>query len=224
MGTRGQHRFPQFLPDGTHFLFLIRSGVPDYSGVYVGSLDGTLRKLLISSQRTPGAQTVGRYAAGHLFFLNGDILMAQAFDTDRLELKGEPFVVEGGIGRSSAGGGAFSLSDTGTLAYAPILSAPSRLTWFDRAGNVSGSVAAVGDYTDFRISPDETKLAASRVDQKTGYPDVWVTDLLRQSSSPLTFGPAINASAIWSPDSSRIIFRTTRAGGLSEFYVKSAGG
>jgi len=222
--AEGQQRFPQFLPDGTHFLFLVRSGVPDYSGVYVGSLDGKLKKLLISGQRTIGAQTVGRYGVGHLFFLNGDTLMSQAFDTDRLELRGEPFVVEGGIGRSSAGGGAFSLSDTGTLAYAPMLSAPSRLTWFDRAGNASGSVGAVGDYTDFRISPDETRLAASRVEPKTGYPDLWVTDLSRGTSSPFTFGPVINASAIWSPDGSRIVFRTTRAGGLSEFYVKSAGG
>ena len=33
------HSFPQFLPDGRHFLFLASSGRPENSAIYVGSLD-----------------------------------------------------------------------------------------------------------------------------------------------------------------------------------------
>jgi len=33
------HRFPQFLPDGRHFIYLV-VGVPPAQGVYTGSLDG----------------------------------------------------------------------------------------------------------------------------------------------------------------------------------------
>ena len=46
----------------------------------------------------------------------------------------------------------------------------------------------------------------------------------RLISAPFTFGPALNASPVWAPDGARIIFRTTRSGGVTEFYAKSAGG
>src|SRR5262249_51940324 len=138
--------------------------------------------------------------------------------------RGQSFVVEGGAGRSSSGGGAYSLSDTGTLAYTGPLSTPGRLTWFDRAGNSFGSVGSPGDWTDFRLSPDEKRLAAALVNPRTGFPDIWLTDMTRGSTAPFTFGPGVNAFPVWSPDGSRILFRTTRTGGLTEFYAKSAGG
>ena len=59
---------------------------------------------------------------------------------------------------------------------------------------------------------------------KTGFPDIWLTDLTRGNSAPFTFGPSVNASAVWAPEGSKILFRSTRTGGLTEFYTKSAGG
>ena len=177
----GSHRFPQFLPDGRHFLFTVRSSLTDQAGVYAGSLDGKTKKLLIHGN------TTALYApSGHVLFLDGDTLMGQAFDAERLELKGQAFVVEGGVGPSSTGNGSYSVSGTGTLAYAGTLSTPGRLTWFDRAGTPSESVGSPGDYTDFRLSPDDTRLAASLADPKTGFPDIWITDLTRRSSAPFT--------------------------------------
>jgi eukaryotic-like serine/threonine-protein kinase len=215
----GSHRFPQFLPDGRHFLFMVRSSLADQAGAYVGSLDGKTKKLLIHGN------TSAIYApSGHVLFLDGDTLMGQAFDVERLELKGQAFVVERGVGRSSTGSGSYSVSGTGTLAYAGTLSTPGRLTWFDRSGTPSGTAGPPGDYTDFRLSPDQSRLAASLVDPKTGLPDIWIMDLTRGVSAPFTFGPAVNASPVWAPDAARIIFRTTRAGGLTEFYGKSAFG
>ena len=215
----GSHRFPHFLPDGRHFLFTVRSSVADHTGVYAGSLDGKTKKLLIRGN------TAALYApSGHVLFLDGDTLMGQAFDADRLELRGQAFVVEGGVGRSSTGSGSYSVSGTGTLAFATTLSAPGRLTWFDRGGNASDSVGALGDYTDFRLSPDQTRLAGSLVDPKAGFPDIWITDLARGGSAPFTFGPSVNASPVWAPDGARIIFRSNRTGGMTEFYAKSAGG
>ena len=118
----------KFLPDGRHFLFTVRSSLADQTGVYAGSLDGKTKKLLIHGS------TAALYApSGHVLFLDGDTLMGQAFDAERLELKGQAFVVEGGVGRSSTGNGSYSVSGTGTLAYAGTLSTPGRLTWFDRA-------------------------------------------------------------------------------------------
>ena len=215
----GSHRFPQFLPDGRHILFSVRSSLTDQTGVYAGSLDAKTKKLLIHGN------TTALYApSGHLVFLDGDTLMGQAFDAERLELRGQAFLVEGGVGRSSTGYGSYSVSGTGTLAFAGTLSTPGRLTWFDRGGNSSDSAGSLADYTDFRLSPDQTRLAASVADPKTGFPNIWITELTRRSSAPFTFGPAVNASPVWAPDGARIIFRTGGAGGMNEFYAKSAGG
>jgi eukaryotic-like serine/threonine-protein kinase len=215
----GAHRFPVWLPDGKHFLFSDRSSLAEQSGVYAGSLDGKTKKLLIRGL------TVALYApSGHLLFMDGDTLMGQAFDAERVELRGQAFVLESHIGRSSVGNGAVSVSDTGVLAHAGTLSEPGRLTWFDRAGNAAELVGPPGDYMEFRLSPDQTRLASSLTDVKTGFPDIWLTDLALGNPAPFTFGPAINASPVWSPDGTRIMFRTTRHGGFTELYRKSAGG
>jgi dipeptidyl aminopeptidase/acylaminoacyl peptidase len=197
----------------------LRSSLAEQNGVYAGSLDGKTKKLLIRGN------TAAIYApSGHVLFLDADTLMGQAFDAERLELRGQAFLVEEGVGRSSSGSGSYSVSGTGTLAYAGALSNPGRLTWFDRGGTPFESAGPLGDYADFRLSPDQTRLAASVADPKTGFPDIWITDLTRSNSAPFTFGPSVNASPVWAPDAARIIFRTTRSGGFTEFYAKSAGG
>ena len=84
----GSHRWPQFLPDGRHFLFTVRSGLADQRGVYVSTLGGTTRHLLIRSDGN------ARYAApGYVLFLDEDTLLAQSFDHERLELVGQPIPI-----------------------------------------------------------------------------------------------------------------------------------
>jgi Tol biopolymer transport system component len=215
----GSHRNPEFLPDGKHFLFTVRSGHPEQTGVYAGSLDRRTKKLLIH-----GSTNVLYASSGHLLFMDGDTLMGQAFDAEHIQLRGEAFIVEGHVGLSSIPAGAFSISAAGILAHAKTLSEIGRLTWFDRGGNPSDSVGPAGDYLDFRLSPDQTRLAASMIDVKTGAPDIWLTDLTVGNPVPFTFAGFFNAEPTWSPDSARIIFRTWRSGAFAEFYSKSAGG
>jgi len=38
--SAGGQRYPEFLPDGRHFLFSVITGKSEESGIYVGSLDG----------------------------------------------------------------------------------------------------------------------------------------------------------------------------------------
>jgi Tol biopolymer transport system component len=212
------HRWPQFLPDGRHFLFHVQGRLPEYRGIYVGSLDGGSKRLLIRSD------TSGVYAwPGYLLYLDGDTLLGQEFDAAHLELRGEPFMVAEHVGRSAASNVAASASGTGTLAYTTAALQPGRLSWFDRAGNSHGSVGVEGDYPDFRLSPNGQTLAVSLVDTKMWNPDIWLIDLTRGSPSRFTVGSALNASPVWSPDGARIIFRTNR-NGATDLYEKSAGG
>jgi Tol biopolymer transport system component len=216
----GSHRWPQFLPDGQHFLFTVRGGPADRWGVYVSALDGKTRRLIIRSDGN------AQYSAsGYLLFLGEDTLQAQSFDRERLELGGQPIPIAPRVSRSSRGDGAFSASSAGTLAYAGSTFRPGRLTWFDRSGKPLGMVGSDGehDYADFRLSPDDTRLTASLVDPKVSALDIWLVDLVRGDTSRFTFGPLVNASAVWSPEGGRIGFRTTRKG-VTELYQKSAGG
>jgi Tol biopolymer transport system component len=212
------HRWPYFLPDGQHFLYTVRSALSDHLGVYVGSLDGKTKKLLVP------LDTSAVYAAsGYILFVDRGALLGQKFDSGTLDLTGQPFPIAEQVGRSSMGQAAISVSASNTLAYAGAVSQVGRLVWFDRVGNRSDTSIPEGDYSDFRFSPDGRRLAASLVDPKTADVDIWITDLERGGSSRFTHGPRVNSSAIWSPDGAQLIFRTNR-GGLVDIYQKGAAG
>jgi len=214
------HRNPSFLPDGHHFLYSV-IGNTDQSGVYLGSLDGKTKKRLLQ------IPTSAVYAhPGYLLFVDGDTLLGQAFDPDRLELQGKPVFVADHVGRSTSFLSAVSASLTGAIAYARPLAKNGRLEWIDRRGNPLGPLRTPeGDYTDFRLSPDETRLAASLVDPKTNVVDIWITDLARGSTSRVVSdgGGAVTAAAVWTPDGSRLAFRSNRTG-VIEVYERSAAG
>ena len=212
------HRNPSFLPDGLHFLYSV-IGDSDRSGVYVGSVDGKTKRLLLH------VLTSAVYAPpGYLLYVDGDRLLGQAFDTDRLELKGQPFFVAEYVGRSSSFMSGVSAALTGAIAYARPIAQHGRLAWIDRRGNPLDTIGTPeGDYTDFRLSPDETRLAASLVDPKTNAVDIWIRDLARGSNSRVGSGGGVTAAAVWSPDGTRLVFRSNRTG-VIELYERSAAG
>src|SRR5206468_2762679 len=129
------------------------------------------------------------------------------FDSERLEIGADPMVVAERIGGSSTSYAGISVSQTGTLAYAGAIREIGQLTWFDRSGSRLGAVSEEGDYIDFRLSPDDRRLLASRVNPKAGNPDIWMIDLTRGSSIPFALDAALDASALWSPDGTRVAFR-----------------
>jgi serine/threonine protein kinase len=212
------HRNPSFLPDGLHFLYSV-IGDSDRSGVYVGSVDGKTKRLLLH------VLTSAVYAPpGYLLFVDGDRLLGQAFDTDRLELKGQPFFVAEYVGRSSSFMSGVSTALTGAIAHARPIAQHGRLAWIDRSGKPLDTLGTPdGDYTDFRLSSDETHLAASLVDPKTNAVDIWIRDLARGGSFRVGSGGGVTAAAVWSPDGTRLVFRSNRTG-VIELYERSAAG
>ena len=77
--------WPEFLPDGKHYLYLSLSNRPDQQGIYVASLDSNDRKFIVATN------TNAAYVqSGQLLFTRGDVLMAQPFDLENLTLTGEP--------------------------------------------------------------------------------------------------------------------------------------
>jgi hypothetical protein len=107
------HDYPNFLPDGRHFLYMARRGAStgDWD-VFVGSLDSKERRLV------PGIHAEARYSpTGHLLFGRDTALMAQPSDLDRLELTGEPFQIAERYGGGPKASHSASLD--GSLAYLP---------------------------------------------------------------------------------------------------------
>src|SRR5262249_14273652 len=125
------YRFPQFLPDGHHFIYLLRTGHHEKSGIYVASLDSKERKHLIVADRMAMFSP-----PGYLLFIKEGTLFAQSFDLKKLELSGEPFPLADNVIADpyALGTAVFSVSQNGVLAFRSG-SLNSRLIWLDRAGN-----------------------------------------------------------------------------------------
>src|SRR5260221_1092329 len=70
------HSYPQFLPDGRHFLYLAASSRPGESSIRVASLDSTASKVLLSADTTAAYAPVLRGHPGSLLFVHDGALMA----------------------------------------------------------------------------------------------------------------------------------------------------
>ena len=121
---------PKFLPDGKHFLYHAHALDPASSGTYFASLDGKENRLLLK-----GEEPNATYGSGYLLYLLDKTLMAQAFDPERGQLKGDAHPVAERIASDSYGNGFFDVSENGVLIYqAGDSLREKRITWFDRAG------------------------------------------------------------------------------------------
>jgi hypothetical protein len=214
------HRWPFFLPDGQHFLYLATSHDNPHgqdSGVYVGSLDGRTSKLLVHSYS--GAT----YANGLVFYVRQESLMAQHLNMGKLELEGEPIrVLYKVFDDESVWHGVFSVSNNGRIVYQNAgVGTLTRLQWFDRAGRTTGTVGDPGTYFGPELSHDGKKLAFGLGDPAA---DVWVIDLERGTKTRLSFDANLNSSAVWSPDDSKVVYMVTKKGNLAQLVEKRTDG
>jgi Tol biopolymer transport system component len=215
--------WPQFLPDGYHFIYLDRSTKPEETGIYIGSLDSTESKLLVHS----GAAAVYAHP-GYLLFLGESVgplasLMAQPFDVKSLQLSGEPKPVVQDVAYNPGNGRVFfCASDNGILIYRTGFVVNRQLTWFSRTGEQLGTLGTPDFILGPSLSSDDKRLAIMRGDLSKGI-DIWLVDVARGTNSRFTFGPAIVGNPIWSPDGSRIVFSSNRAG-VYDLYGKPSNG
>ena len=219
--SRGEnsHRWPNFLPDGKHFLFLARSsrGIQE-NALYIGSLGSLDAKLLMKGEST------AIYVPDYLLFLRNQTLMAQPFNARRLEITGPPVPIAEHIAYTAGTNRPiFSGSDNGTLVYQT--GGPEegwRLLWYGRDGKQTGSVSGLDRYFDPELSPDGTRLAvALYVAQGTS--DVWIFDLLRSTKTRLTFGSSRQFHPVWSRDGKTIVYNSNVTGS-PHIYTKPADG
>jgi eukaryotic-like serine/threonine-protein kinase len=212
------HRFPQFLPDGRHFLYYVQ-GIPESSGIYIGDLQGSQTRRLLDADSAAVYATPGR-----LLFVRQGTLFAQDFDVARLELRGNAFPVAERIAldTSAQGSAAVSASAAGPFVYRTGSAGGLRqFVWLDRSGKDIGKAGDLLSTLSVELSPDGRRVALhQRVNQNI---DVWLLELGRGVLSRFTFDPALDVFPIWSPDGSRIVFSSNRKG-PQDLYQKPAVG
>jgi len=207
------HRFPWFMPDGKHFIYLATShagGDAQQNGIYFASLDGGQPKLVQATD------SQGEFAEGRLIFLAPNFtLVAQKFDPVSGVFRGEPQVVATDVEDDTTIWRAdFTVTDSGVLAYNTGLAQNnSKLVWLDRTGKQVGLVGDSGEYLDPSLSPDGKHIAYI-----FGNPSrsLWVQDLTTGTRARLTFDVANHFSPSWSRDGKRIIYASNGAGASTD--------
>jgi Tol biopolymer transport system component len=223
-----QHVLPSFLPDGRHFVYVRTSIRAENSGIYVGDLNASPEsqdsKRLVAATAGLAYVPSSDPSVGQLLFMRGGTLMSQKFDAHGLELLGEPVPVAEGVGVFREFG-FFSASTNGVLAYRQDTGdgRTHRFMWFDRQGKSVGTIGEPGVYDYPALSPDGKRAVVTQTGSVNSTGSLWLFDLLRGTSTRLTFGSSLTVTPIWSPDGKRIIFASD-ARGAYDLYQKPADG
>jgi Tol biopolymer transport system component len=214
------HRWPCFLPDGKHFLYVTLPSKQGSFDVFLGSIDSKERTFLFSASGAP------IYAdPGYLIYPRENTLVAQRFDADRLKTTGEPISLGEAPSPSEwTGSQVVSASSDGVLARWGTGRANTVLQWYDRSGKVLGDIPVPpGRYEHAFLAPDGKRLAIVRRSSVSAN-DVWLIDLGHPVPSRFTFGPASVDYVAWSPDGRRIAFESDRSGPMDIFVKPTDGG
>ena len=212
--------WPQFLPDGRRFLFQALAPNMTSRELRVGSLDSREVRAI--------TQLVSRFEyaePGYLIYVRDTTLFAQPFDARKAAFSGEPIPLAENVHHFfGPGHAAFSVSQAGVIAY-QAAETPVRLVWIDRRGRELGVLGqpAVVDFV--RISPSGDRIAVDIDDSRYGTSDLWVFEAASGASTRLTSGQIDENAPVWTPDESRLLFRTDDHGppDIAQIVVGSPG-
>jgi hypothetical protein len=214
------HRWPFFLPDGNHFLYMaaVAGSANEDNALLVGSLDGKVNRILFH-----GSSNIA-YGDGHLVYALEKTLMARPFDTGKLEFTGDAVPIAESVQYDPIfSGSVFSVSQSGLLLYQTGTATSLRtLVLFSPDGRPLGNVAQGGVYFP-QFSPDVKRLAYHSIDANSGKSDIWIQDLASGSRIRLTVDPARSMRPVWSRDGTQMAYYSTRSG-KPTVYVKAANG
>ena len=204
------HAWPQFLPDGRHFLYQVISPDAARAGVYAGATGAE------PSVRLLDEATAATYVApGVLVYALRGMLMAESFDAARLQLGGRPVLLASDVAPPSLERGHGISASPGVLTFRAG-TGKQHLTWVDRAGTPQGTLEVPSPMFNFRVSPGgEYVAAASSLTDATG---VWLVDIARRHSTQLE---PDGIAPLWSPDGASLAF--TSRGGLDLHVRPNAG-
>jgi eukaryotic-like serine/threonine-protein kinase len=225
--------WPRALPGGRGILMRVRragEGMADWSIVALDLRDRSRRELVrgVLAIYSPDTQ--------HLLWVTADgSLLAQRFDLDALELRGESSTLWHGLAVGGFGAVDLALSAAGDLVYVPgnLASAAGKLSWVDRRGNVTTTDTAIVDglTRSMTLSPDGSSVALvmDRQSDVTSLSRIWIASM---AGGPLQLVTTENRAAripVWSADGRSLVYvseegtkiqrRRTGGGGEAELLA-----
>jgi len=208
------HRHPYFLPDGRHFLYLARSVIPDQRGVYVGGLDGSTPKKVLSDDSN------AIYFAGHLLFVRGTTLIAQPFEPVGRQVSGAAARVATGLYIAPTMRYAPFAANGRTLVFRKTPRELSEIRIVDRAGILVSTVADRGSYDTLELAGDDRHLIIAVRVPDTDRAALRLLDIVRRVPESVTSDESDYANPVWSHDGRWLAFASQQTG-VWDLYARA---
>jgi len=203
--------WPQFLPDGRHFLYQIVSLDAGRTGTYVGDLD-TRQSVRLLDTESPAVFAPPR----HVLHIQRDMLIAEEFDVRTLQLTGRATVLARGVSPPSPADENVVSAAGDLIAYRQGIR-QQQLAWVDRSGEVLSTVQMPAEVFNPRVSPDGSQLLATS--SVTTNPGLWLASVSRAEFKRLETDAI---APVWSPDGAQIAY--TAHGGFDLIVRSTASG
>jgi eukaryotic-like serine/threonine-protein kinase len=207
------HRYPCYLPDGKHFLYLARAsgaGAGRSPTVFVGAIG--------SSERTPVLEVASNvaYASGCLLYIREGVLVAQKFDPKTFNVSGGAVpLVEDPRWDERFSRAVYAVSDNGVLVCMTGRNQTrTQLQWIDRSGALIATIGEPADYTyggTPELSPDGVYSVMPIANRERGTSDIWIVDLTNGRRRRLTVDQEDHSYSIWHPGGGKVLVSTGAA-------------
>jgi serine/threonine-protein kinase len=211
--TPGYH--PVVLPGGKIVAYNTNLGAGAQIAVAVLS---TGRTSNLDIQGTP----VGVAGDDFLFVGAGGVLRAIAFDVGALRVTGSPRVVLSDVQSAATTGEAkASMSANGSLAYVSGTGFVQAMV-VDMRGGTQPTKVPPGRLSNPRYSPDGRRVLVDLISGERT--DVWIYDIESGAAQRVTSEGTLNQRAEWTPDGTRVLFRSNRGGRKTTIWWQPADG
>ncbi|MEZ4386059.1 MAG: protein kinase [Candidatus Krumholzibacteriia bacterium] len=220
------HRFPCWLPDNRHFVYLAwrNQGARDPGNeteLRLAAVDGSVDRPLLATQ------TNAQFAGGQLLYVHEGNLMGRPFSVADLDFTGPPQPLLGGVlAMLAAHVAVVSATDAGVLVYVGGggVFGQARYYWIDPDGTAEPAMPMVFlSPQGMSLSPDGRRIAVAQADERTGTFDVWVYERDREVGARFTFESESETNPIWTHDGQWVTYSTNVAG-RNRLYNKRASG
>ena len=210
-------RYPRFLDDGVHYLFIANRGSSMDRDLFLGAIDDSLARLVIGnvvSFDVTGGNRVLFVRQKSLFIQRLDVGSARVIGGPK-EL-GEHISLEARVDRAPL----VSASREGTLVYGQRDERTTDLAWFDRSGRLQRTLdLGSAEISTGSLSADGRHLVVAPSDP---IPLVSV-ELERGDRVPLPGTETSSGQMAWSPDGRRVLTDAHDRGAITLVAVDASG-